>query len=241
MEEKGRGFVVDPGPSIITLFQNGQFRRIDTGKEKVLSITPSHTGRSLYFKTVRFSGVGPDSLQRLSAGLKIIQGEVNGSREFFAMGERRKSWDVSLSVGVRVRDEYTPESFVSPEYVEPARIESIKKRILKMTSDDEDNRRKHFAAVKTKSDLQRRVFAATDLVQRQRLQGEMSKLKIPELRSRGDDLGALRAELMEVRQAATLSHSQVVREARERWEEGKSGPLLLSGFFEIIDFEKAQI
>jgi len=241
MEEKGKGFVVDPGPSVITLFQNGQFRRIDTKKEKVLNITPSHTDRDVYFNTIRFSEIEPDSLQRLADGLKIVRGEVSGSREFFAMGESRKTWKVSLLIGLRVRDDYIDEPFIAPEFVEPARIESIRKRLLKMASDDESNRRERSEAVAAKSDLQRRVFGATDLIKRQRLQGELSKLKVPELKSRGDATAALRAELLEVQQTATQSHDQKVREAKVEWEEGKSGPLLMSGYLEIVDFGNIKI
>lgn len=237
-EESGKGFVVNPGPAVIVLFEDGKFRKIDTKTEKVLSITPEHTGKKLFFKTVRFSEIGLDSLHRLAGSLKVIRGEVSGSREFFAMGELRKSWKMNLLVGLWLRDDYQEDEFERPEYVSPPRLASIKKRIARLEKDDRISREKRAAALRERDQLSDEIIKTDDLVERQRLQRKLSRTKVPDHRSSEEQIAELRSELRELQSDAKQDYSEKVEDEKEEWESGKSGPLAFSGWLDIVDFKE---
>lgn len=239
-EEKGKGFVISPGPSVIVLFEDGLFKTIDTKTDNVLNITPEHTGRDLYFETIRFDEVSADSLAFLTMGMKILKGEVFGSREFFAMGESRKSWKVSKLVGLRVRDDYQEDPFLAPEYVEPARLSSLNKQIDRLKRADEIRRAERAEAIRIRNELEGKVKKATDLIERQRLQGLLSAVRVPELKDSGERILQLEAELLEVLQASGIDHDEKTALAKEKWEDSKSGPLKLSGYLEIVKFNKSK-
>lgn len=235
-EETGKGFVVDPGPDRIVLVRDGRFRVINGAKEKVVSITPEHTGREIWFESVAFSELPGDSLAGLTAGQLILKGAVTGNREFVAMGEERKSWKFDYLVGLRVKDGYRESEFVEPEYQEPPRVFTILQRINRINQEGLRRSAERAAIVARASALQSEIQATKDMRKRQRLQNEYNALSIPPVYDQFEATAQLRAEAKEVQERARLEHEEKVREAREKWEAEKPGPLLLSGYIEYVRF-----
>lgn len=235
-EESGRGFVVHPGPERVVLIQGGQFRVLDQKKEKIVTITPAHTGREIWFENVAFEELPADSLAKLTEGMMVIQGQLTGNRAFVAMGEKRNTWKVSNLVGLYVRDDHVAGEFVPPEYVEPPRVQSILKRLSRIEMTSLRSRQEYADAVRRRELLTAAILREADMVRRQQLQSELAAISVP-APSSSDELAAqLRADARVILDDSRIAHEEAVRAAQVEWKEKQPEPLLLSGYLEFVRF-----
>ena len=179
--KEGSGYVMEATENKAVLIENERFKIIDKADVTVLKITPEHTQKTFEFKELSFVGVSADSLNALLSGQFIREMEILSNCSFRA-GEGnetktvKKEWirDPSVQPISQPLPEREPR-FANP-HIQTLRL-SIELEKLKK-QDDMERIERAAAPAQRITRLKEELAATTSYAERERLQTEMSKVRL---------------------------------------------------------------